>query len=177
MRLAPVFALTESAWQEGPCDPARVWGPNMAIRAEPFEKGFRFDEDRGPDGSETYAMGGETELTLRLAIAEQLRCWHCADARVRHIVTPAMMTRSWVLRRSFRYGRCLFRESRQRGAARDSYVHRRPTGIHKYLARNLAALPFARTSWADRWLAARWHLSLSAGWLFEGARTHRRAAQ
>jgi len=177
VRLGPMFALTEPTWQEGPCDPARVWGPNMAIRAAPFEKGFRFDEDVGPDGSETYAMGGETELTLRLAIAEQLKCWHCADARVRHIVTPAMMTRGWVLRRSFRLGRCLFRESRQRGAARESPVHRRPVSIHRYLVRNLAALPLARTSRADRWLAARWHLSLSAGWLFEASRTHRRALQ
>jgi hypothetical protein len=88
-----------------------------------------------------------------------------------------MMSRGWVLRRSFRLGRCLFRESRQRAAARDSYVHRRPRGIHRYLADNLAALPFARTSWADRWLAARWHLCLSAGWILEASRNHRPAPQ
>ena len=166
VRLAPMFALTDPACEEGPCDPARVWGPNMAIRAEPFEKGFRFDEDRGPNGSETYAMGGETELTLRLAIAERLKCWHCADARVRHIVTPAMMTRGWVLRRSFRFGRCLFRESRQRGAARDSYVHRPPDGhprisrsqhrgpaVRRTLGRSLVRRALAPVS--KRWLAVR----------------------
>lgn len=163
--LGPMFALTDPASNEGPCDPARVWGPNMAIRAEAFRKGFRFDEDRGPNGSETYAMGGETELTLRLAIAERLMCWHCADARVRHIVTPAMMSKRWILRRSFRFGRCLFRESRQRGAARDSYVHRTPAAIHRYLVRKIAALMVSRTG--NRWFGTSWHLCLGAGWLFE----------
>lgn len=177
VRLGPTFAVTDPAWEEGPCDPARVWGPNMAIRAWPLRKGFRFDEGLGPNGSETYAMGGETELTLRLAIAEGLRCWHCPDARVRHVVTPAMMTKDWVLRRSFRYGRCLCRESRQRGAARTSYVHRRPTGIHRYLARNMAALTFSRMSWADRWLGMRWHMCLGAGWGFEALRDRRQAPQ
>ena len=102
VRMAPMFAVTDPAREEGPCDPTRVWGPNMAIRSEPFGRGFRFDESRGPNGSQTYAMGGETEFTLRLAIAEQASCWYCADARVRHIVTQRMMTRGWMLRRAFR---------------------------------------------------------------------------
>jgi glycosyltransferase involved in cell wall biosynthesis len=168
----PTFALTNPAWDEGPCDPARVWGPNMAIRAEAFRKGFRFDEDRGPNGSETYAMGGETELTLRLAIAERLRCWHCADARVRHIVTPAMMTKRWILRRSFRLGRCLFRETRQRDAARDSRAYRPPAAIHRYLARNIAALMVSHTG--NRWFGTRWHLCLGAGWAYEAVSARRK---
>ena len=69
VRLAPVFSVTDAAREEGPCEPTQVWGANMAIRAELFRKGHRFDERLGPDGSATYAMGGETELTLRLAIA------------------------------------------------------------------------------------------------------------
>ena len=166
----PMFALTDPAWDEGPCDPARVWGPNMAIRAEAFRKGFRFDEDRGPNGSETYAMGGETELTLRLAIAERLGCWHCPDARVRHIVTPAMMTKRWILRRCFRLGRCLFRETRQRGAAY-SYAYRPPAAIHRYLARNIAALMVSPRG--NRWLGTRWHLCLGAGWAYEAVSARR----
>ena len=177
VRLGPTFGVTDPAREEGPCDPARVWGANMAIRAAPLRKGFRFDERRGPNGSTTYAMGGETELTLRMAVAEGLRCWYCPDMRVRHVVTPAMMTKAWVLRRSFRYGRCLFRESRQRGAARSSYVHRRPTGIHRYLARNLTALTFSHLSWPDRWFGMRWHMCLGAGWAFETLRDRGEAFQ
>jgi len=83
VRLAPVFSATDPAWPEGPCDPTQVWGPNMAVRADLFRKGHRFDERLGPNGSAVYAMGGETECVLRLVIAENLRCWHCKAARVR----------------------------------------------------------------------------------------------
>ena len=60
VRTAPVFALTDSGLEEGPCDATKVWGPNMAIRASWFRGGYRFDERIGPNGSATYAMGGET---------------------------------------------------------------------------------------------------------------------
>lgn len=170
VRMAPTFAVTDPARQEGPCDPARVWGPNMAVRPEPFGKGFRFDEHLGPNGSQTYAMGGETEFTLRLAIAEQARCWYCRDARVRHIVTPQMMTKGWMLRRAFRLGRCLCRESGQRRAARGSYVQLRPVGVRRYFGPQALKLAFAGTNGAERWFVARWHLTLALGWLFEAWR-------
>jgi glycosyltransferase involved in cell wall biosynthesis len=170
VRMAPTFAVTDPAREEGPCDPARVWGPNMAIRREPFDKGFRFDERLGPNGSQIYAMGGETEFTLRLAMAEQAKCWHCADARVRHIVTQEMMTRGWMLRRAFRLGRCLCRESRQRRAARGSYVQLRPAGVKRYFGRKALKLAFANANGAERWFVARWQLALALGWLLEAWR-------
>jgi cellulose synthase/poly-beta-1,6-N-acetylglucosamine synthase-like glycosyltransferase len=171
VRLAPVFALTDPGWEEGPCDPARLWGPNMAIRAEPLRNGFRFDERLGPDGSATYAMGGETELTLRLAFDAELACWHCPPARVRHIVTPAQMTKKWILRRGFRLGRCVYRESRQRAAAGRPYVPRGAGAIATSLARETGRLVAARAA-ADRGRAfeARWQLNVWAGCLFEAFR-------
>jgi GT2 family glycosyltransferase len=168
VRLAPVFSVTDPAWGEGPCDPTRVWGPNMAIRAELFAKGYRFDERLGPDGSDTYAMGGETELTLRLAIAEGVRCWHCRDARVRHIVLPPQMTRASILRRAFRLGRCVYRESRQKAAAGRPHVPRGVRAIGRHLAREAVRLALAAAAAdARQGFEARWELNLWLGCLFE----------
>jgi cellulose synthase/poly-beta-1,6-N-acetylglucosamine synthase-like glycosyltransferase len=172
VRLAPVFSLTEPSLEEGPCDPTRVWGPNMAIRAELFEKGYRFDERLGPNGSATYAMGGETELTLRLSIAERLECWHCKEARVRHIIPASKMTRSWILKRAFRLGRCVYRESQQKTAAGRPHVPRYPLAICKQLAREALNLASARSAAdARRTFEARWQVNLHIGCLFEAVRS------
>jgi hypothetical protein len=87
----------------------------MAVRAEHFRRGHRFDERIGPDGTSTYAMGGETELTLRLAITEGVACWHCKAARVQAII-PAQIrrglagaTRDWALGSIRRDARTVFR--------------------------------------------------------------------
>lgn len=168
VRMAPVFSVTDAAWEEGPCKPTQVWGPNMAIRAEPLAKGYRFNERLGPNGSAVYAMGGETELTLRLTIAEKLKCWHCKGARVHHIITPPHMTRAWILKRAFHLGRCVHRESKQKAAAGLPHVPRGPAVICTQLAREVVNLASARRS-ADmrRMFDARWQLNLWIGCLFE----------
>jgi glycosyltransferase involved in cell wall biosynthesis len=172
VRLAPVFGITHPAWEEGPCDPPRVFGANMAIRAEVFGKRYRFDEGIGPNGSGTYAMGGETELTLRLVIAEHLKCWHCKEAFVRHIIPSRKMTRTWILKRAFRLGRCGYRESKQKAAARHPHVRRDPLIICKQLAVETSNLASARrVGDARRAFEARWQLNLGIGCLFEAATT------
>lgn len=168
VRMAPVYSVTDPAWEEGPCEPTQVWGPNMALRAAPFEKGYRFDESLGPNGSATYAMGGETELTLRLTIAEHLECWHCREAQVRHIITPRQMTRAWILRRAFHLGRCVHRESRQKAAAGRPHVPRNVPVICRELVREAVHLAAARRAAdARRVFEARWQLNLWTGCLFE----------
>jgi len=88
----------------GPCGADRVWGPNMAVRAELFRAGVRFVEDVGPDASRRfYAMGSETELTRRLA-ADGHAARFVPEAVVRHIVRPEQVTVGWVLDRAYRYG-------------------------------------------------------------------------
>jgi glycosyltransferase involved in cell wall biosynthesis len=170
VRWAPVFSVTDAAWNEGPCAPTRVWGANMAVRAEPLRSGYRFDERLGPDGSATYAMGGETEFTLRLAIAGNLKCWHCKEARVRHIITPKKMTRAWVLQRAFHLGRCVYREALQKAAAGQPYVRRDPLTISKLLAREVVNLTAAHASAdARRLFEAGWQVNLCLGCLFEAA--------
>jgi GT2 family glycosyltransferase len=170
-----VYSVTDAARKEGPCEAAKVWGPNMAIRAEWFRKGYRFDERVGPDGSARYAMGGETELTLRLSIAEHLACWHCRDARVHHIVTAGQMRRSWILKRAFHLGRCVRRESQQNAAAGRPHVARGPGAIWAGLTRELGNLVAARRADDARGVfEARWQLNLWCGCLYEALGTRYR---
>lgn len=102
--LGPVYAATDPAWTEGPIRAGCVWGPNMAVRRRVFEAGHRFDERIGPDGTTSYAMGSETEFTMRLE-GLGFRCAHSPAPVVEHQIQAASMTQEWVLRRAFRYGR------------------------------------------------------------------------
>jgi glycosyltransferase involved in cell wall biosynthesis len=102
--LGPVYAATDPAWKEGPIRAGCVWGPNMAVRRRVFEAGHRFNERVGPDGTMAYAMGSETEFTMRLE-RRGFRCAHSPAPVVEHQIPAANMTQEWVLRRAFRYGR------------------------------------------------------------------------
>ena len=93
---------------EGPIGPRQVFGPNMAIRSEIFEKGYRFDETIGPSSDPHYPMGSESELTGRLARAGY-KAWHCPSAVVEHIIQPSQLTARWMLQRAIRYGRGQYR--------------------------------------------------------------------
>lgn len=176
-RVAPLYGVSDGVASDGPCEPTQVWGPNMAIRARWFHAGYRFDERIGPNRSKTYAMGGETEFTLRLAIAEQLRCWHCAAASVQHIVRARQLTPAWMLRRAFHLGRCVRRESLQHARAGRRHVPRGAAAIGRGLARSVAALAAARRA-ADphRAFEARWELNLWLGCLYEAIGSRYRPA-
>jgi hypothetical protein len=178
LRLPAVFAITEPALDEGPCEPTRVFGPNMAVRAELFAKGHRFDERIGPNGTSTYAMGSETEFTLRMAIVEGAACWHCQAARVQVIIPPSMTTRTWVLKRAFRLGRCVYRESRQKAAAGWAHVPRGWREIGRGLAgaaRDLTLGAIRRD--AGRAFLGRWDLNLWTGCLAEAVRARSSRSQ
>jgi L-malate glycosyltransferase len=107
VNLSTAFGMTDPSWEDGPIHPGNIFGGNMAIRKRVFEAGYRFDARIGPRGT-NYAMGSETELTRRLDKAE-FRTWHCRKAIVEHIVRKSQMTREWILRRAFRFGRGLYR--------------------------------------------------------------------
>jgi len=103
----PMFTLTDPTQKEGPLSPFLVFGPNMAIRTSVFLAGIRFNPAVGPSGS-NYAMGSETELTLRLGRLGH-KAWHVPDATVEHFIRKAQLKTRWVLKRSFRYGRGFYR--------------------------------------------------------------------
>jgi len=101
--MGPVFAVLDHIADSGPVENYLVYGPNMAIRTEIFQEGFRFDESIGPKGK-NYAQGSETQLLRRLGDAGY-RAWHCRDAVVRHMIRSSQMDKEWVLSRAVRYGR------------------------------------------------------------------------
>jgi len=101
------FAITDPQMAEGPTKPWFIFGPNMAIRAEVFNAGIRFDTSIGPRGK-NYPMGSETELVLRLdRLGHRTR--HVQRAVVEHLIGQHQMNKSWVLGRATRYGRGSFR--------------------------------------------------------------------
>jgi len=101
------FAITDPSVMEGPTQPWRLFGPNMAIRAEVFKVGTRFNTSIGPCGND-YAMGSETELVVRLG-QQGHKAWHVQDAVVEHFIRQYQMDKSWVLGRATRFGRGRFR--------------------------------------------------------------------
>jgi glycosyltransferase involved in cell wall biosynthesis/GT2 family glycosyltransferase len=112
-RLAPVgltYGLTAPSLPDGPLFPGLVWGANMAVRRAAFEAGHRFDTSVGPNGG-AYAMGSETELTRRLALAGY-RVWYCGAARVAHHIRAHQIKTSYVLKKAWRFGRGKYRQDR-----------------------------------------------------------------
>lgn len=102
-----VFALSSPALTEGPTTPDRIFGPNMAVRADVFKSGFRFDDSIGPRGT-SYAQGSETEFVRRLG-KHKYASWHVHGAEVEHFIRNYQLRKSWILGRAIRYGRGQYR--------------------------------------------------------------------
>ena len=61
----PCFSVSNPLMAEGPTEPCNLFGPNMAIRADVFRNGTRFDPSLGPGTG--CSLGDETELVQRVA--------------------------------------------------------------------------------------------------------------
>ena len=105
--LEPVFGLTSPGLTEGPTTPDTIWGGNMAVRADVFKRGFRFDASIGPRGAK-YAQGSETEFVRRLG-QHKYASWHVHNAEVEHFIRDFQMHKSWILARAIRFGRGMYR--------------------------------------------------------------------
>lgn len=138
--LGPVYALTDPSWTEGAISAGCVWGPNMAVRRTVFDAGYRFDQNVGPNGKPTYAMGSETEFTLRVE-RQGFNCAHSPLPVVQHQIPAANMTREWVLSRSFRYGRGMRLQELATGAVADAQLLGYPRWIvRQWFERHLQLL-------------------------------------
>jgi glycosyltransferase involved in cell wall biosynthesis len=164
--MEPVFTLTPSTLREGPMDYHFVFGPNMAVRTEVFNEGFRFDPTIGPRGP-SYAMGSETEFVSRLA-NHGYTAWHARDAQVEHFIRDFQMTSSWVLRRAIRFGRGLYRMgSAERSAGLPAWF-----GVPRYLfgemLRQSAVLSKGVLTFRGKTIfRARWNLNVLRGQILE----------
>ncbi len=129
----PVFGVTPPDLGDGPVDPGRLWGGNMFVRRRVFERGIRFDENRGP-GAGNYVMGGDTEFAVR-AVSAGYRAWWCPEARVGHIVRAHQLRRGWLLRRAYRHGKSVYAGERAGGAG-GAWENR--LGFPRFLVRQAA---------------------------------------
>jgi len=102
-----VYALTSPDLTEGPTTADRIFGANLAVRANIFKREFRFDTSIGPRGA-NYAMGSETDFVRRL-VQHGYAAWHVHNAEVEHFIRDFQMRKSWILGRAIRYGRGQYR--------------------------------------------------------------------
>jgi L-malate glycosyltransferase len=166
--LAVTYTVTDPALPAGPIAPNLVWGPNMAIRASIFSAGFRFDEGVGPSGRD-YAMGSETDLTLRLAAAGH-RSWFCPEAVVGHLIRAEQMSRRWVLSRAERFGRGMYRRELIRMTSPPPLVFGVPRYLWRMLTARLGTYVLALPASARARFEAGWELRYLLGCIREGRR-------
>src|SRR5689334_12160387 len=99
------FMFSARDLPEGLIDPGEIYGPNMAVRASVFDRGFRFDEHIGPNALDpAYPMGSETEFCRRVA-SVGAKSWFAREPRVDHIVRSSQFTSAAWAERAYRTGR------------------------------------------------------------------------
>lgn len=176
------FGIHSSSVREGPADAGQVFGGNVAIRAEVFRSGFRFDPSIGPRPT-AYAMGGETELIRRLEL-DGRKVWCCSTAIVEHLIPRVHLKISWILRRAERSGRAgaLRFDVPASPAGEPVRVARTWFGVPRWIFLDAAsacatAVRAALVGNSQRFLRARWRLHVLLGAARQSrARTRPRAA-
>lgn len=166
------FAITDPSLAEGPIHLGLLFAGNLAIRAAVFKPGTHFNTSVGPRGK-NYAMGGETELLMRLG-RQGHKGWHVREAVVEHLIRESQMTKAWVLERAVRFGRGRFRISQ----TQDAVARPRGLGIPVDLVARLLKKSVKRVI---AWLSfdeqavffARWEFNYVLGQIIE-ARVIRR---
>lgn len=98
--LGPAFAVHPDGLQDGSVTPDIIWGPNMAVRKQIFEAGYRFNEIIGPNVG-AYTMGSETEFTRRL-FADGYKNWFSNTIIVEHQIMDIQLTPKWLFKRAIR---------------------------------------------------------------------------
>ena len=160
------FAITDPQMAEGPTKPWFVFGPNMAIRAEVFSRGIRFNASIGPRGN-NYPMGSETELVLRLD-RQGHKAWHVRDAVVEHFIGQHQMNKSWVLERATRFGRGSFRMSKTPYSMAPPYCFGIPVRLFPKLFRKGVKSVMAWLSLSEQArFSSRWDFNYLLGHIIE----------
>jgi glycosyltransferase involved in cell wall biosynthesis len=170
--MAAVFALTNPSQLEGPVAPDLVFGCNMGIRSKIFRCGYRFNPEIGPCGKH-YAMGSETELTLRLAEAG-FKSWHCPRSVVAHIVRKSQINRKWILGRARKLGRGQYRLNIQFKHAHSRSLLGIPRSLISHVVREIPFLAHAVISGDSmQMFQKRWDFNFLIGQAMEARILHR----
>lgn len=163
----PTYALQE-AGEDGQIPMRAVFGGNMAVRWDVFERGHRFNESIGPQGVD-YPMGSETEFLLRLeGLGYVAR--HVPDAIVRHVIRPHQMTMAWAFARAERFGRGQFRLEGDSSVT----LFGVPRWVFREFPRLLLREAFSTIARNDRGrFDARWRRRFVIGWSREARSSNR----
>jgi glycosyltransferase involved in cell wall biosynthesis len=173
--LGPTFTLLDSL-EEGPISPRLIFGPNMTVRADVFQSGYRFDEAIGPKGPD-YAMGSEAEFLRRLGKAG-CKAWHCKKAVVAHIIRTLQMNKEWVLARAVRYGRGQYRLAVAESPKSPRAVLGVPMSlVLRILAHGLRLAGAHLSGDAEMLFRARWHWNYLIGKALEARLLHKEWAR
>jgi GT2 family glycosyltransferase len=170
--LSMCFAIHTPGMHEGPGDPNRAFGGNVAIRADVFRAGYRFDPSIGPR-PEAYPMGSETDLIRRLA-NDGLGVWCCEGAVVEHLVPSSHLQTNWIMKRAERWGRSRARfDALETPGPVASWF-----GIPRWLlraaaARVMVAAGAALVGNSAKVFRARWELHELRGWALEARKAHK----
>ncbi|TVR97337.1 MAG: glycosyltransferase family 2 protein [Rhodospirillales bacterium] len=170
-----VYAHTGDDLSEGPVNPGRIIGPNMAVRKRVFDAGHRFNDRVGPTKGQ-YRMGSESEFTLRI-YRLGYRPWHVQKSLVCHIIQSYQLDPRWILKRGYRFGRGMFwidfdpklRTSIEESSHESKTVLGLPRWIYRAIVEaQLLALIFRIHHDEGRLLRARWDVSFWSGYIYEG---------
>jgi glycosyltransferase involved in cell wall biosynthesis len=170
-----VFALSSPALTEGPTTPGRIFGPNMAVRADVFKRGFRFDVSIGPRGA-NYAQGSETEFVRRLG-QHKYAAWHVRNAEVEHFIRKYQMRKSWILGRAIRFGRGQYRLNQATRSNSAVLWFGAPRYLFREILEKTAKMLKCMLCFDEKKLfLARWDWNYSYGNIIEARNLHREKA-
>lgn len=176
LRLAPLgqtYAVSPPALTEGPVHPGLLWGANMALRRSVFDAGYRFDVSIGPNGR-SYAMGSETEFTIRLSKAG-FRSWFCPSARVWHCIRAHQLEPDFILGRALRFGRGMFRQGMSEPVQVPMLLGVPRWMLRKFLDEAWRVVLATLAGNRERRFLARWELHYLTGFFREAQLQRRRA--
>lgn len=101
--LGEAFAIHESDIPDGPVKSGKIWGPSMAVRAEIFNTGLRFDENIGPSKG-SYIPGSESSFNRMLELQGH-KFYFSNSLEVQHQIRPEQLTIKWLKQRAFKFGK------------------------------------------------------------------------
>ena len=168
-----VYTISTPYRADGPTAPNVITGPNMAVRADVFQAGYRFNPAIGPRGKR-YAMGSETEFVMRVVNAGYA-AWHSPRPVVEHFVRETQLQRAWIFARAIRFGRGMHRLGVNQSARTPKWL-----GVPRWLFRALLrnAIGMARASLAgdpERRFRSHWEFNYLLGQIMEARLIHREA--
>jgi hypothetical protein len=146
----------------------------MAVRADVFRRGYRFDASIGPRPTR-YTMGSEKEFVHRLA-RDGLTVWCCEHAIVEHLIPRAHTEVGWLLERAVRWGRSQYYfQSLDHHVAEPTWFGVPRWMYRATLSRAIAASLAVGTGDRVELFRQRWHLRYLQGLAAEARSINRRA--